>query len=87
MTYEEILKELDEVNLKDKFTSIYETNTSENLLKMVKETDRLGGTGTLIRFLMDFLENESEEWLYWQKVLFYFITPKFARKKTQLPNE
>ena len=81
MRYSEILNELDEVNLKDKFTSIYETNTSETILKMVKETNKLGGTGTLIRFLMDFLENESEEWLYWQKVLFYFITPKFSRRR------
>ena len=80
MKYSEILKELDAVNLKNKFTAVYELNEEKRHLKDVKKTNKLNSTATMISCLMGFLENESEEWIYWQKVLFYFITPKFARK-------
>jgi len=79
MTYEEILKELEEVNLKEKFTSIYENICSDELLKMIKETNSLNSTATMIRCLLKHFKNESEDWLYWQKVLFYFMTPIFQR--------
>lgn len=81
MTYEEVLTELQEVDLKEKFASLYEGYTSESLLKMMKGTDRLHSTAGMIRGLMKYMTNESEEWLYWQKVLFYFMTPIFARKR------
>ena len=84
MRYEEILKELEEVNLKEKFTSVYEGFVSDSFLERLRNTDKIHSTGSLIRSLLIFFENESEEWLYWQKVLFYFLTPKFARKENQL---
>lgn len=81
MTYKEVLKELDEVNLKEKFTSEYEGFISDVLLVKVKETDKIHSAGSLIRSLLIFYINESEEWIYWQKVLVYFMTPKLARKE------
>lgn len=87
MTYQEILKELKEVDLKEKFTSSYEGFVSNEFLEKLRNTDKIHSTGSLIRSLMIFYVNESKEWIYWQKVLFYFMTPKFARKQNQLPNE
>jgi len=84
MTYKEVLKELDEVNLKEKFTSEYEGFISDVLLHKVKETNKIASVGSLIRSLMIFYVNESKEWLFWQKALVYFMTPKFARNKKQL---
>ena len=86
MTYNEILNELQEVNLKDKFISEYENYANPKLLVMLKETDQIHSTGRLIRMLLKKWENESEKWLYWQKVLIYFMTPTFARDKNNLPN-
>lgn len=80
MTYEEILKELEEVNLKDKFTSVFEDRISSELLKMIQKTDKIHSTGAMVRSLMKHFENESDEWLYWQKVFLYFITPVFKRE-------
>ena len=84
MSYEEILKELEEVNLKDKFTSVYEGFVSDSFLERLRNTDKIHSTESPIRSLLIFFENESEEWLYWQKVLFYFMTPVFERKENQL---
>lgn len=84
MTYEEILKELEEVNLKEKFTSEFESFIDAKLLSMIKETDKIHSVGSLIRLLMNKWENESKQWLYWQKVLVYFMTPEFARKEVEL---
>jgi hypothetical protein len=84
MSYEEILKELEEVNLKDKFTSVYEGFVSDSFLERLRNTDKIHSTGSLIRSLLIFFENESEDWIYWQKILVYFMTPKFARKENQL---
>lgn len=85
MTYNEILNELQEVNLKDKFVSEYENFESPTLLIMLKETDKISSTANLIRSLMKKWEIETENWIYWQKVMFYFMTPVFARKENQLP--
>ena len=85
MTYKEILKELEEVNLKEKFISEFESFISPELLSMLQMADKLNSTGSLIRILIKKWKNESSEWLYWQKVLFYFMTPKFARNENQLP--
>ncbi len=87
MTYKDILKELKEVGLKEKFTSSYEGFVSKEFLDKLRNTDKIHSTGSLIRSLMMFYINESKEWIYWQKILFYFMTPKFARKENQLPNE
>ena len=84
MRYEEILKELEEVNLKEKFTSVYEGFVSDSFLERLRNTDKIHSTGSLIRSLLIFFENESEDWIYWQKILVYFMTPKFARKENQL---
>jgi len=81
MSYEEILKELDKVNLKDKFILKFEACINTDLLEMIRQTDKINSTGSLIRSLMIFLENESEEWVHWQKVLIYFMTPDFAKIK------
>ena len=87
MTYQDILKELEEVDLKEKFTSSYEEFVSNEFLEKLNTTDKIHSTGSLIRSLMIFYVNESKDWIYWQKVLFYFMTPVFARKENQLPNE
>lgn len=85
MTYEEILKELDEVNLKEKFTSEFESFISEKLLSMFKESNKIHSTGSLLRSLIHYYEYKSEKWQYWVDVLHYFMTPEFARKENQLP--
>lgn len=85
MTYNEILIELQEVNLKDRFVSEYENFESSSFLKRLKETDKISSTANLIRSLMKKWEIETENWIYWQKVMFYFMTPVFARKENQLP--
>ncbi len=81
MTYDEIVSELEEIGLKSEFVKEFEQSVSKKLLSMFKETDKINSVGNLIRSLMKQYENESERWLFWQKVLFYFITPKFARVK------
>jgi hypothetical protein len=85
MRYNEILSELQEVNLKEKFISKFEDYVNLELLDMIKKTDKIKSTASLIRTLLKKWENESEEWLYWQKALFYFMTPRFARDKNNLP--
>jgi hypothetical protein len=85
MTYEIILQELEEVNLKEKFTSEFESFVTESLLLKFKESDRIHSTGSLLRLLLKKWENDSEQWLYWQQVLLYFMRPKFARNQNQLP--
>lgn len=89
MTYEEILKELEEVDLKEKFASSYEGFINKDLLERLKSTDKIYSTGSMIRSLMIFYINESEDWIYWQKILIYFMTPKFTRKEflTYLGND
>ena len=81
MTYNQVLSDLKKVGLKAKFISEFEKHESQLLIKMFKETDKIHSTGALVRILMKHYENESEIWLYWQKVLFYFMTPQFARIK------
>lgn len=85
MTYEEILKELEEVNLKEKFTYDFEKNVSKGLLKKLKETDKINSTGSLIRHLIHCFEFKSENWEYWRDVLHYFMTPDFVKDKNKLP--
>ncbi len=85
MTYNEILNELQEVNLKDKFVEEYEEYAGEKLLILLKESDKIKSTAGMVRSLIKKYENESTAWLYWQKVMFYFMTPVFARKEEQLP--
>jgi len=85
MTYLEILKELEEVNLKEKFTSEFENYINESLFVMIKETDKIKSTASLIRMLLKKWENESEDWLFWKKAMFYFMTPIFVRDKNNLP--
>jgi len=81
MTYNEILKELNDVDLKERFTSEFEKHIGVSLLKAVKKTDKLKSVGSMVKYLMTKYEQESEEWLFWQKVMFYFMTPSFARIK------
>lgn len=80
MRYQGILKELEEVNLKEKFTCSYERFVSDEFLEKLRSTDKIHSAGSLIRSLMIFYVNESKEWIYWQKILFYFMTPLFQRK-------
>ena len=86
MSYEEILKELEEVNLKEKFTSDFEKLASNGYLKLVKKSNKINSTGSLLRSLISFYEYKSEKWNYWQQVLIYFMNPIFARKLETLPN-
>ena len=79
MNYNQIISELADVDLKDKFVLEFESFASPELLVKMSTTDKIKSTASVIRFLMGKWDNESEQWLYWQKVLFYFITPKFAR--------
>lgn len=85
MKYQEILKELEEVGLKEKFASSYEEFVSDEFLVKLRNTDKIHSTGSIIRSLMIFYVNESEEWIYWQKVLVYFMAPEFTRKEIKLP--
>ncbi len=85
MKYEEILQELEEVGLNEKFTSDFENNASKGLLKKLKETNKINSTGSLIRHLIHCFEFKSENWEYWQKVLIYFMTPDFVKDKNKLP--
>jgi len=84
MTYKQILKELNEIGLKKEFTSEFENYISPELLKMFKDTDKINSTANLIRLLLKKYEIESKKWLEWQKVLIFFMTPKFARNINQL---
>lgn len=85
MNYNEILKELDAVNLKNKFTADFEQIISKNFLKRIKKTNKIHSTGSLLRELISNLENNSKKWDYWVLVLNYFMTPVFARDLNKLP--
>jgi len=81
MTYKQILKELNEVDLKKEFTSEFESFISAELLSMIKQSDKIHSVGSLIRMLLKKYEIESDIWLRWQKVLFYFMMPNFEKPK------
>lgn len=80
-SYDEVLIELDSVGVKSKFIIEFEICQSEEFLKMLKETNKISSPGSLIRSLIKKFEAESINWLFWQKVLIYFMTPDFCRVK------
>lgn len=80
-SYDEVLIELDLVGLKSKFIIEFEIYQSEEFFKLLKATNKISGPGSLIRLLMKTFEVESINWLFWQKVLVYFMTPDFCRVK------
>lgn len=85
MTYEAILNELNEVHLKNQFQSLFEKLIQPELLGKVKTEKRLFSTAAALRYLLSMIEDEtSEEYVFWLKVLHYFMTPKFARTQKQL---
>lgn len=85
MTYTQILDELEEVGLREKFQTLFESLIRPTLLDKVKETDKLYSVTSVLRTMIEHLEDGSEECLYWLQVLYYFWTPKFAREHAQLP--
>lgn len=86
MTYKQVLSELDAVGLKNKFTESFENLISNELLFKFKNTNKMHSVGSLIRVFLGKLEIESKEWIYWQKVLIYFMQPLFVRDIKELPN-
>lgn len=80
MTYLEILIELEQINLKNKFVLEFEKLTSPTLVLLIKANTKIYSSAAMIRSLMKHYEPESEKWLFWQKVLVYLMTPQFARK-------
>jgi len=85
MTYEEIILELTSVNLDKEFTDEFENYISSELLLLLKNTDKINSTGSLIRLLLKKWKPETEQWIYWHQVLFYFMNPDFAKTKEMLP--
>ena len=81
MSYSEILNELNSIGLKDRFVSEYESVISEKLLSLVKNSNEIHSAGSMIRGLLSNYKHESETWVFWQKVLIYFMAPDFARVK------
>lgn len=86
MRYEEILKEFEAVDLKQKFTADFENKCSINLLNKIKKTDKIHSVGSILRLLISFYEYKSEKWEFWKNVLHYFIMPDFVKDKNKLPN-
>jgi len=84
MNYEEILKELEAVGLKNKFTDEFESKCNKSLLDKIKSSDKIYSTGSLLRFLIRFYEYKSEKWEFWKNVLHYFMTPDFVKDKKQI---
>lgn len=85
MTYEEIISELKSVNLDQEFTDEFESYISLELLDLLKNTDKINSVGSLIRLLLKKWSPETEKWIYWHKILFYFMNPDFAKTKEMLP--
>ena len=86
MTYKEILKELSEVNLENEFAYEFEKSITDSLLFKIKNTNKIYSTASLIRALLTKYNVDSEKWIYWQKVLLYFMAPYFVKDKNNLPN-
>ena len=87
MTYEAILDELNEVQLKEQFQSLFESLIRPQLLEKVKTNNRLYSIAAAVRYLLGMMEDEnSQEYLFWVKVLNYFRTPKFARTGLEVPS-
>lgn len=84
MEYQEILKKLEAVNLKEKFTADFEDKCSENLLNKIKKTDKIHSVGSMIRLLISFYEFKSDEWEFWKNVLHYFMAPDFVKDKNKI---
>ena len=76
MTYQDILNQLEKNNHKVEFIEIFEKNVSISLLEKIKNTDKINCTASLIRHLITMLEYESEIYLKWQKILFYYLEPE-----------
>lgn len=87
MRYEEILKEIESVNLKEKFIADFESNCTETFLGKIKKTDKINSTASLLRILIKFYEYRSEDWEFWKNVLNYFMMPDFVKDKIKLANE
>lgn len=84
LRYEEILKQLEAVDLKEKFTADFENKCSENLLSKIKTSDKIHSVGSILRLLISFYEYKSERWEFWKNVLHYFIMPDFVKDKSKL---
>lgn len=85
MTYNQIISELNEIELGSDFDKEMRLLCRDTLLEKLQVSDRIHSTGSLIRHLISYYEYDSEKWLYWQKVLFYFMTPDFMKDKNTLP--
>lgn len=76
MTYQQILNQLEKNNHKEEFVEIFEKNISKSLFEKIKSTDKINCTASLVRYLITMLEYESEIYLKWQKILFYYLKPE-----------
>lgn len=85
MTYNQILKELAVVNLKNKFTTDFENYVEKDLLNKLKDTNKIHSTGSILRTLISYLKVDDKNYEYWVQVLKYFMTPIFARDFNKLP--
>lgn len=83
MTYTEALDAFNEVNLRDRVKEKFESVCRPSLLEEVKEMDNISEPASLIRFILRLTDAgfSTDEYVYWQKVFLYFITPECSRKR------
>lgn len=84
MTYNQILLELKQIGIDKAFKYEFESYVSKELLVMIKDTDKIKSTASLIKLLLKKFKTDTEEFVYWKKVFIYFMTPVFARNLNQL---
>lgn len=81
MTYEECLKELEEINIKEDFVKEFEALVDPSFLLKLKEMETISSTANLVRHLLRKFKEDSKEWIKWYEVFRLLITPEFARSK------
>lgn len=79
MTYESILKELEEQDLKNEFCLTFEPFLSESFLYRLRNTNKIHSVGSLIRTVLPYVKDKNNVWNRWVLILQWYMHPEFAR--------
>lgn len=87
VTFNQAIEELRIEGWDKKFIALCEELIPKTRWERLQKFEKFSDVGSLIRVPFDYLFWEDARFEFWQKVLFFFITPKFARHSLRVQIE